>query len=155
MKYYVPKSSILLAGTGVWKISSVACGFSSIKIHYSEYLKSFISRINEVYVFSIKYCYSDILLKKHFFHLSRLFCCNHTYYSVNMVSVTSASRYITSGSGYHRRYQSRSSMYICGLIPWNFAELAETVPIARKAEKRLHILSDSQSLYVAMLVHTG
>ena len=26
----VPKSSILLAGTGVWKISSVACGFSSI-----------------------------------------------------------------------------------------------------------------------------
>ena len=24
--YYVPKSSILLAGTGVWKISSVACG---------------------------------------------------------------------------------------------------------------------------------
>ena len=31
--YYVPKSSILLAGgTGVWKISSVACGFSFIKI---------------------------------------------------------------------------------------------------------------------------
>ena len=29
---YQTKSSILLAGTaGVWKISSVACGFSSIK----------------------------------------------------------------------------------------------------------------------------
>ena len=40
---YVPKSSILLArGTGVWKISSVACGFSSIKIDYSYYLKSLI-----------------------------------------------------------------------------------------------------------------
>ena len=31
-KYYVPKSSILLAVTGVWKISSVACGLTSIKI---------------------------------------------------------------------------------------------------------------------------
>ena len=38
--YYVPKSSILLAGTGIWKISSVACGFSSIKIDYSDYPKS-------------------------------------------------------------------------------------------------------------------
>ena len=59
----VPKSSILLAGTGVWKISSVACGFSSIKIDYSDYRKSLISRINEVYVFffSIKYHYGDIL----------------------------------------------------------------------------------------------
>ena len=57
-QYYVRKSSILLAGTGVRKISSVACGFSSVKIHYS------VNRINEVYVFSIKYRYSDILLKK-------------------------------------------------------------------------------------------
>ena len=55
----------LLAGTGVWKIRSVACGFSSIKIDYSDYLRSLISRINEVYVFSIKYRYSDILMKKH------------------------------------------------------------------------------------------
>ena len=45
------KSSILLARTGVWKISSVACGFSSIKTDYSDYSKSLISRINEVYVF--------------------------------------------------------------------------------------------------------
>ena len=40
-----------------------------------------------------------------------------------MVSVTSASRY-------HPHYQSRSSMYIRGLIQLNFAELAEAVPIA-------------------------
>ena len=54
--------------------------------------------------FSIKYRYS-----------------NHTCYCVNMVSVTSASLY-------HPGYQSRSSMYIRGPIPWNFAELAEAVP---------------------------
>ena len=52
---YVPKSSILLAGTGVWKIGSVACGFSSIKIDFSDYPKSLISSINEVYVFIPRY----------------------------------------------------------------------------------------------------
>ena len=41
------KSSILLAGTDVWKISSSA----NIKIDYSNYPKSLISRINVVYVF--------------------------------------------------------------------------------------------------------
>ena len=46
-----------------------------------------------------------------------------------MVSVTSASRYISLASRYHPRYQSRSSMYIRGLIPWNFAELVEAVLI--------------------------
>ena len=46
----VPKSSILLAGTGVWKNSYVVCGFSSIKIDYSYYPKSLMSRINEDYV---------------------------------------------------------------------------------------------------------
>ena len=46
-----------------------------------------------------------------------------------MVSVKSASRYITSASRYHPDYQSRSSMYILGLIPRNFLELAEAVPI--------------------------
>ena len=59
----MPKSSILLAGTGVWTISSVACRFSCIKIHYSDYPKSLISRINEVYVFSFKYRYSMIFWK--------------------------------------------------------------------------------------------
>ena len=77
--------------------------------------------------------YSDILLKKHKLLLSRLFCCNHIFYCVKMVSVTSASRYITSASHYHPRYQSRSSMYIRGLIPRNFAELAEAVPIEETA----------------------
>ena len=46
-----------------------------------------------------------------------------------MVSVTPASRYITSSSRYHPGYQSRSSMYIRGLIPWNFAELGKEVSI--------------------------
>ena len=49
-----------------------------------------------------------------------------------MVSVTSASRYITSASRYYPRYQCRSSMYIRGLIPLNFAELAEAVPMVMK-----------------------
>ena len=46
-----------------------------------------------------------------------------------MISVTSASHYITEASRYHPRYQSSSSIYIRGLIPRNFAELAEAVPI--------------------------
>ena len=81
--------------------------------------------------FSIKYRNSDILLKKHKLHLNRWFSCNQTCYMyfVNMVSATSASRYITSASCYHPRSQSGSSMYIRGLIPRNFAELAEAVPI--------------------------
>ena len=37
-----------------------------------------------------------------------------------MVSVMSASCYIASASRYHPRYQSRSSMYIRGLILWNW-----------------------------------
>ena len=40
----------LLAGTGVRKVSVVACGFSSIKIDYFDYPKSLISIKNEVYV---------------------------------------------------------------------------------------------------------
>ena len=71
----------------------------------------------------------EILFKKHKIHLRRLFCSSHICYCVNMVSVTPASRYITSASRYHPRFQSRSSMYIRGLIPWNFAELAEAVLI--------------------------
>ena len=44
--------------------------------------------------------------------------------------ITSAARYITSAARYHPRYQSRSSMYIRGQIPRNFAESAQVVPIA-------------------------
>ena len=39
------KSSILLAGNGVWNINSVTCRFSSIKIDYSDYPKRFISML--------------------------------------------------------------------------------------------------------------
>ena len=42
---------MLLALTGVRKISAVAYGSSPIKIDFSDYPKSLISRINEVYVF--------------------------------------------------------------------------------------------------------
>ena len=42
--------------------------------------------------------------------------------------MTLASRYITSASHYDLRYKSGSLMYIPGLIPWSFAELAEAVP---------------------------
>ena len=89
------------------KISSVACGFSPVKIHFSDYPKSLISRINKFMYFSIKYREININ-----FIYNRLFCCNHTCYYVGVVSVTSASRYVTSLS----RYQSRSTMYIQGLI---------------------------------------
>ena len=103
--------------------------------HCSDYPKSLISRINEVYDFSIKYRNSDILLKKNVnFIYNRLVCCNRTRYCVKVVSVTSASRYITAASHYHPRYQS---MYIRGLIPRNFAELAEVVPLAGR---RVHIV---------------
>ena len=51
-------------------VASLACGLSPIKIHYSDYPK----RINEVYVFSIKYCYSDILLKTPELMYSNVYC---------------------------------------------------------------------------------
>ena len=63
------------------------------------------------------------------FIYNHLFCCNHTCYCVNIVSLMSASRYTMSVSCYHPSYQSRSSMYIHGLIPQNSTELAEAVLI--------------------------
>ena len=63
-KYYVPKSSSLLTGSGVWLINSVACGFSSIKIDYYDYQKSLISRRNDVYVF-----FNNFIEKKYKLHL--------------------------------------------------------------------------------------
>ena len=47
-----------------------------------------------------------------------------------------ASCYITSARHYHPSYKIRSSMYIRGLIPRNFAELAEAVPIAFDRENK-------------------
>ena len=64
----------------------------------------------------------DILLKKYINIIyNRLLCRNHTCHCVGMVSVTSASRYVTSAS----RYQSRFSIDIRGLIPQNSMELAD------------------------------
>ena len=80
-------------------------------------------------------------IEKHKLHLSHLFCCNQTCYCVNMVSVTSPSRYLTSVSRYHLPYQSRSLMYIRGLIPQNFAELAEAVPIGLGFNTHLYAIS--------------
>ena len=51
--YYVWKSSILLALTGVKKISSVARGFSSFKIQFSDLPKSLISRIIKFMFFQL------------------------------------------------------------------------------------------------------
>ena len=50
-QYYVRKSSILFAGTGVRKNSTVASGSSPIKINYFYYFWRFIFRINEVMIF--------------------------------------------------------------------------------------------------------
>ena len=94
------------------------------------------------------------MLKKHKLHLSCLFCCNHTCFCVNMVSVTSVSRYITSASRYHPRYQRRSSMYIRGLIPQNFAELAEAVPIGLNIFIHISIYSNIQ-IYILQYNHDG
>ena len=44
---------------------------------------------------------------------------------------------MTSASRYQPCYQSRSMMYIGGLIPRNFAKLAEAVPIAFMVDHRL------------------
>ena len=60
-----------------------------------------------------------------------------------MVSVTSASCYTTSASRYHPRYQSRSSVYIRGLIPRNFAELDEADRIGSETMKTVYLTSRS------------
>ena len=110
-------------------------GPNPIQIHYFEYPKRLTNRINDVHDFSIKY--SDIFEKKptltlfifcrYFieriinFIYNRLFCCSPT----GMVSVTPTSRYVTSAL----RYQSRSSMFIRGLIPRYSTELSDAVLI--------------------------
>ena len=96
------KSPASLAELAYRNLSSVACEFSSIKIDNSDYPKSLISRINEVYEFLNK----NFAINPINFIYNHLICCNHTCYCVNMVSVMSASRYITSASRYHPRYQS-------------------------------------------------
>ena len=64
--------------------------------------------------FSIKYRYSNILLKKNInFIYNHLIYCNHTCHCVGMVSMTSASHYVMSAShqilDVHPRSDSRNS----------------------------------------------
>ena len=64
-----------------------------------------------------------------------------------MVSMTPASRYNTSASRYHPLYQSRHSIYIRGLIQYNFAKLAEAVQIGLSvADKTFMVISDVNSI---------
>ena len=91
--------------------------------------------------------------KKHKLHLSGLFCCNHTCYCVNMVSVTSGSSYVTSASHYHPCYQSRCWMYICGLIPRNSAELVAPVLIGTSWFKQF--ISNQYIQYNTFFNHTN
>ena len=73
----------------------------------------FISRINEAYVVFNKISLERYFIEKKNFIYNRLFCCNHNCYCVNMVSVTSVPRYITSASRLHPCYQRGSSMHPC------------------------------------------
>ena len=76
------------------------------------------------------------ILKKniHFILLqSHLLLCYKGFCDVSVHFITSASRY-------HSRYQSRSSMYFRGLVPRNFAELTETIPIAASLYARYCML---------------
>ena len=91
---------------------SVACVFSPVKIQFSDYTKCLISRIKEVYVFfNIPIAF---LIEKTTTQTSIIFIC--FCYCFGMVSVMSVSRYVMSVS----LYQSRSLMYIRGLIPQNW-----------------------------------
>ena len=68
-------------------------GFSPVKIDYSDFPKSFISRINEVYFFH-KYRYSIFFFTTFIVECwNRLFRCNQTCYCAGMISVTTTSRF--------------------------------------------------------------
>ena len=99
---------------------------------------------------SIKYSYSDILFKNINFIYNRLFCCNHTCSCACIVSVAPASGYVTSTS----RYQSRSSMYIWGLITQNWTRQFPLKPrYKHKTYKRISV-DNSVLLTVLHLILT-
>ena len=75
------------------------------------------------------------------FFYNRLFCCNHSCYCVGMVSVTSASHYVKSES----HYQSRSSMYIRGLIPLNWPKQFRLDSFSVETDNIIRHLPPSQS----------
>ena len=93
--------------------------------------------------FSIKYRYSNSLLKTHKLHLLFLVLLLSHLLCVGMVSLTSASRYATSVS----RFQSRSSMYIRGLIPRISTELAKAVPIGGKISYHTYQRENNKGAY--------
>ena len=77
------------------KISSVACGFSPVNIDYSDYPKSLISRINEVYFFhkiSLWHLFYDVYCgMQPFVSLqSNLLLCWHGFFDVNVTLSKSA-----------------------------------------------------------------
>ena len=125
----------------------MACGSSPIKINYFDYPNHFINRINKYYDFSLKYRYhGDVLLKKHNSISKHLFCCNQTCYYAGMVSVTSASRYVTSAS----HYRSISSMYIRGLIKRNLSEVVPIDGVGLQVVITKHALfsNQNQNIYI-------
>ena len=69
-----------------------------------------------------------------------------------MVSVTTASRYITSESRYYLRYQRRSLMFIHGLSPRNFMALAEAVPIESTYVKMPHCWKSHATAHICVCV---
>ena len=68
------KAPFCLLELSYGKYRSVACELSSIKLDYSDYPKSIICRINDIYGFSIKYRHSDILLKRRKLQSHLLLC---------------------------------------------------------------------------------
>ena len=100
--------------------------------------------------FSIKYRYSDISLKKHKLHLNRLFCCNHTFYYVNMVSVTSVPTALPRGAmGWSvvcaRDITLSCSMFLAALFWKNGKQLLFSITIVKRmllfklANQRFHV----------------
>ena len=118
--------------------------------------------LKEVYVFFNKISQSHILLIKTWTSFITVCFAAITLVIVNMFSVTSASRYITSASRYHPRYQSRSMMYIIGLIPRNFAESAEALgydwslwSVYVDAQARAFAIRLQQNWFPYSLAHTS
>ena len=83
-----------------------------------------------VYAVAIFYWKTLNLIYSILWNVATVVCkCNRTSYCIDMLSVTTAWRYVTSAS----RYYSRPSMYIRGLIPRNGPRqlrLLETIKLA-------------------------
>ena len=82
------------------------------------------------------------------YRYSRSFCCNHTCYCVGIVTVTIASRYVTSAS----RCQSRSSMCIRGLIPRNWTRQFRLVGTSAQTRLGLRCSTMQEVLIAHVLI---